>query len=90
MKNRFYLLLCAARGPGGQTGPLAGRWTRRQCLQQTVACVLAAVYVTDEELSCSSGATEKLRSYPRTSSQRNGSRTHGGARSGHRRPRIVH
>ena len=53
MKNRFYILLCAARGPGNTRWNHFGRTVDEaieKCLQQTVACVLAAVYETDKEL----------------------------------------
>ena len=70
MKNRFYILVCAAAGPGG------ARWHHfgttvdeaiEKCLQQTVACVLAAVYVTDDELELQlkAGHVEKLPELPK-------------------------
>ena len=70
MKNRFYLLLCAARGPGGTNWLHFGRTVDEaieKCLQQTVACVLAAVYVTDEELELQlkAGHLEKLPELPK-------------------------
>ena len=70
MKNRFYVLECAAMGPGGT------RWNHyggtvdeaiEKCLQQTVACVLAAVYETDKELKrqLKAGHVEKLPELPK-------------------------
>ena len=65
MKNRFYLLLCAAYGPGGTLWLHFGRTVDEaieKCLQQTVACVLAAINVTDDELEqqLKAGHLEKL------------------------------
>ena len=65
MKNRFYLLVCAAPGPGKTYWLHFGRTVDEaieKCLQQTVACVLAAVYVTDDELEqqLKAGHLEKL------------------------------
>ncbi len=70
MKNRFYLLLCAARGPGNTNWLHFGTTVDaviEKCLQQTVACVLAAVYVTDEELEqqLKAGHVEKLPELPK-------------------------
>ena len=70
MKNRFYLLKCAAMGPGGTRWNHFGRTVDEaieKCLQQTVACVLAAVYVTDEELEqqLKAGHLEKLPELPK-------------------------
>ena len=70
MKNRFYLLLCAAMGPGG------ARWNHfgttvdaviEKCLQQTVACVLAAINLKNEELELQlkAGHLEKLLELPK-------------------------
>ena len=70
MKNRFYLLECAAQGPGGT------RWNHfgttvdaviEKCLQQTVACVLAAINLTAEELEqqLKAGHLEKLPELPK-------------------------
>jgi len=53
MRNRFYLLVCAAMGPGGTNWNHFGRTVDEaieKCLQQTVACVLAAINVTANEL----------------------------------------
>ena len=70
MKNRFYLLLCAACGPGGTRWKHFGTTVDaviEKCLQQTVACVLAAVYETDEELKrqLKAGHVEKLPELPK-------------------------
>ena len=70
MKNRFYLLLCAACGPGGTRWKHFGTTVDaviEKCLQQTVACVLAAVYETDEELKrqLKAGHLEKLPELPK-------------------------
>ena len=65
MKNRFYLLLCAAPGPGKTRWLHFGRTVDEaieKCLQQTVACVLAAINVANEELEqqLKAGRLEKL------------------------------
>ena len=65
MKNRFYLLSCAACGPGNTNWLHFGRTVDEaieKCLQQTVACVLAAVYETDGEWKrqLKAGRLEKL------------------------------
>ncbi len=70
MKNRFYLLLCAAMGPGNTLWNHFGKTVDaviEKCLQQTVACVLAAVYVTDDELELQlkAGCLEKLPELPK-------------------------
>ena len=70
MKNRFYLLVCAAKGPGNTNWLHFGRTVDEaieKCLQQTVACVLAAVYVTDDELEqqLKAGHLEKLPELPK-------------------------
>ena len=70
MKNRFYLLSCAARGPGNTNWLHFGTTVDaviEKCLQQTVACVLAAVYVTDDELELQlkAGCLEKLPELPK-------------------------
>jgi len=65
MKNRFYLLKSAAAGPGNTHWLHFGRTVDEaieKCLQQTVACVLAAINVTDGELKrqLKAGRLEKL------------------------------
>ena len=70
MKNRFYLLKSAAAGPGNTHWTHYGRTVDEaieKCLQQTVACVLAAVYETDKELKrqLKAGHVEKLPELPK-------------------------
>jgi hypothetical protein len=70
MKNRFYLLVCAALGPGKTPWHHFGRTVDEaieKCFQQTVACVLAAVYVTDDELEqqLKAGHLKKLPELPK-------------------------
>ena len=65
MKNRFYILLCAACGPGRTNWNHFGTTVDvviEKCFQQTVACVLAAINVTDGELKrqLKAGRLEKL------------------------------
>ena len=70
MKNRFYILLCAAMGPGNTLWHHFGRTVDEaieKCLQQTVACVLAAINVTpnEGELQLKAGHVEKLPELPK-------------------------
>ena len=70
MKNRFYLLLCAAPGPGKTYWLHFGRTVDEaieKCLQQTVACVLAAINLKNEELELQlkAGHLEKLLELPK-------------------------
>ena len=65
MKNRFYLLECAAPGPGKTFWLHFGRTVdeaMEKCFQQTVACVLAAINLTADELELQlrAGHVEKL------------------------------
>ena len=65
MKNRFYILLCAAQGPGRTRWNHFGTTVDKvieKCFQQTVACVLAAINLTNEELEqqLKAGRLEKL------------------------------
>ena len=69
MKNRFYILLCAAAGEGARWHHF-GRTVDEaieKCLQQTVACVLAAINVANEELEqqLKAGRLEKLPELPK-------------------------
>ena len=70
MKNRFYILVCAAMGPGNTLWHHFGTTVDEaieKCFQQTIACVLAAVYVTDDELELQlkAGHVEKLPELPK-------------------------
>ena len=70
MKNRFYLLECAAMGPGGALWLHFGRTVDEaieKCLQQTVACVLAAINLTanELELQLKAGHLENLPELPK-------------------------
>ena len=70
MKNRFYLLECVAAGPGNTHWHHFGRTVDEaieKCFRQTVACVLAAVNVTNDELELQlkAGHVEKLPELPK-------------------------
>ena len=70
MKDRFYLLLCAAPGPGQTFWTHYGKTPEEvleKCLRQTVACVLAAVNEEYEEWKrqLKAGRLEKLLDLPK-------------------------